>query len=419
MGKLLDRGKFQEAYRQCCAMRASVPTSKQPTTAELFPAPPVVAAPTIGTAPEPDRFYFELNLAEHTIFCIAKNAKRSRDVITHKTTQTINGQVVEVVWEVEPGKKHGYPGPFAIDVVYAWFRLAVKQRISRTQPRVSFLGLNNLLREMRKAATPQNRRLLKAALDSLGSVTLHATHTWLEAKTGHPKPKVIFQPFKISRDQNASTPQHLSAPYNWVQFDEHLVDQIEYNGLLLLLVKPEAFAELQALDKLLLPWLAKLLRFSHGPRIAQQDIAAIAHNLNIADSNPRRLRKKFSDSLQRVQTSGALPELARFQLSKPAGNEPVYLHLWKCHKPATLQPTSSEELLLQDIYCAGGSQAYRNRWLQHIRAVGLEGVHRGLSLHKQRLVEYRQQRNDVNPSKLLDTILVNDVPKLKEPARVE
>jgi hypothetical protein len=185
------------------------------------------------------------------------------------------------------------------------------------------------------------------------------------------------------------------------------------------LVKPEAFRVLQALDKLLLPYLAKLLRFSHGPRIAQQDLTAIARNLNVADTKLRRLRRNFADSLDRLRASGALPELARYQLTKATAEHPGYLCLWKRRHPATANPTPSEEVLLEDIYRAGGSQQYRNRWLQHVRTVGEQGVFHALSLHKQRLMEYREQRKEVNPSKLLDTIFCRDVPKRTVPARVE
>ncbi len=395
------------------ARPARIARTHSPAQSEPSPSPLVVPPQPAVSLSEPDRFYFEINLAERTIFCIADKPSLKKRTILHRATEQINGAQVDVMCEVVPGVKYGLPGRFAIDVVYAWFRLAVKQHVSRANPRINFVSLRQLLREIGKdPENGQSMNHLKRALDSLGAVTIHTTRSWLDTKNQRRLPKLSFQPFKISRELSPDVPDRDAAIYNWVEFDDHLVDQIEYNGLLLLLVKPDAFAKLKDLDKLLLPWLARLVRFAHGPRVKQQDIAQIALNLNVADSNPSRLRKKFDESLTRIQASRAIPELRSFALSEYENGKPVYLDLWKKSPPKQTPPTDSEQILLADIYEAGGNRSYANRWLKLMRAVGFQGVTQALSLHRQRLREYQQQRQTVNPSKLLDRILSNDVPKL-------
>ena len=385
----------------------------------VIPAPLPSPAPR-ADVPDPDKFYFEINLAEHTIFCLSTKPADRRRVQTYQSKATIEGRDVDVTWEVEPGTKYGLPGAFAIDVVYALFKLSVKNGFQGPdKSRVHFVSLRKLLKLIGKPPAGPNMRLLRAALRSLSAITIHSTYAFVEQRTKRPIPVLHWQPFKIAEQLNHDLPDVEAAAYNYVEFAPQLLDQVEYNGLLLLLVKPQAWQELQPFDKLLLPYLAKLLRLDTGTTVPKLDLAEVAKRLNVYDSNLSRLRATFYASLTRIKTHGTLRELLAFSLTAAKAGQPVYLKLQKRRLPKAAPPTHGEQIFLADIYQVGGSRQYQNRWLKLMRTVGADGVRHALSLHKQRLQEYRGQAKEVNPSKLLDTIFCRDIPKLKEPAVIE
>jgi len=338
-----------------------------------------------GSVFDPVKIVYELNMAELPFCLLESRTKNVIEKLTYQGTARVNGQEVELHWEVHPSKKYGLPGPLCQDLLFVLFRHAYLSGLEGEQGnRINFKSLFHLLKLLPKNASktkggwPLAR--LRDALDTLVATTIKTQFVLWDNTKRQRRPTFTWHPFlKVGYEGSEEIEANLTAKkYSFIEIDEFLKAQIESGGFVAIDCPCEVFDQLTPFEKRLTVYVSKMILRFPTHCVTLEDLA---HRLPVEYTEIRRWRSRIKKHIEGLKQKGALKRLKHFDFFQGKNGE-AYLRLRSTVKTIRLNQapkqlaaaakplTSKQEYVLDTVLDLVQEPEKKNYWEGFVRALG-------------------------------------------------